>query len=371
MQMLAAMRSALSLAQHGIGICGHNPSVGCVILNSDMQLVSSARTGYNGRPHAEQIALKNCSSTINGGTAFVTLEPCAHNYKNISCASLIVNSGIKKVYIACLDPDKRTSGKGISILKKGGLEVFLGMYENTAKDLNRGFFSRIIRERPQVALKVASSLDGKIANPNGNSKWITGELARRHGHMQRATHDAVLVGINTVLKDNPTLTCRIEGLEKQSPIRIIVDSALSIPLACNLIKTLDKTPVYIWTSKKSDENKKDQLNKLGVNIIELTQDKAQKLVLLEGLHILANIGINNLLVEGGGKVAASLLSKDLIDKLFLYRSGVFLGDDSISSVSKLDIQKISLEKKFLRFSSRELEDDVFEEWKNVDLDKFF
>lgn len=370
MQMQDAMRSALSLARHGIGICGPNPSVGCIVLNSDMNLVSSARTGLNGRPHAEEIAIKNCKSGLKGGTAFVTLEPCAHNERRESCASLIVKSGIKKIYIACTDPDKRTAGKGISILKKGGLEVYLGMYEDVAKDINGGFFSRIIRGRPQVALKIASSLDGKIANPHGQSKWITGKFARKHGHIKRAIHDAILVGINTVHKDDPKLTCRIKGLESQTPKRIVVDKSLSISLKSNIISTLHKGPVYIWTSKKSDKHKKDKLNNLGVNIIELSQDKKQKLNLLEGLKDLGKRGINNLLIEGGGKISASLLSQNLIDKLYLYRSGMFLGENSISSVSVLDTKTIFLDKTFFRVSSRVLENDVYEEWKNINLVNF-
>ena len=366
MQIRAAMRSALSLANHGIGTCGPNPSVGCVILNSDMQLVSSARTGTNGRPHAEKIAIEQTISDIKGGTVFVTLEPCAHEGSTPSCASLLHRSGIKKIYISCLDPDKRTSGKGVSILKNAGLEVHLGMYETLVKDLYRGFFYRILRGRPQVTLKMATSLDGKIANPKGNSKWITGDLARKHGHMQRAMSDAILVGINTVTEDNPTLTCRLKGLESQSPIRIVVDSRLSLPLKSNLIKTINKSPVHIWTSKKSKTEKKEVLKDMGVKILELEEDDRNRLCLSEGLKCLGHNGINNLLVEGGGQVSASFIANNLVDRVYLYRSGMFLGENSVSSVSDLGFEDIPLEKKFFRKNFRLLENDVFEEWKTIE-----
>jgi len=364
MKVQTAMKSALSMAKHGIGTSGSNPSVGCVILNSNKNLVASARTGLKGRPHAEQVALNSiASSDAKGGTAFLTLEPCAHLRGKDSCAFLIANSGIKNVYISCLDPDKRTNGKGVEILKKAGLKVDVGLFEKEAKDLYCGFFSRINQKRPQVSLKMATSLDAKIATPEGKSKWITGELARKHGHMQRAYHDAILVGINTVKKDNPLLTCRIKGLEKQSPIRVVVDRNLSISLKSKLIKTLNESPLYIWTAKNSNRVKKEKLHKIGVNILEIDLNAENKLNLLDGLRDLANIGVNNLLVEGGGKVSADLISNNLVDRVYLYRSGIFLGESSVSSVSGMQLQTISLNKKFERLTSRVLEDDIFEEWK--------
>lgn len=365
MQIRTAMKSALSYAKHGIGISGKNPSVGCVILNSDMDLVSLGRTGFNGRPHAEKIALESLKSDINGGIAVITLEPCAHENKNGSCASLLAKSGIKKIYVSCLDPDRRTNGKGIDILRKAGIEVSLGMCESEAKNLNQGFFSRILRSRPYISLKMATSLDSKIATPEGKSKWITGTLAREHGHMQRAKSDAILIGINTLIKDDPLLTCRIRGLEKHSPDRIVVDSSLSIPINSNLIKTLKLYPLQVWTSKKSDKSKKKKLINLGVSVLELDDSSDRKLKLKDGLKDLASRGINNLLVEGGGKVSATLLSNNLVDRIFLYRSGKILGDTSISSVSGLDLNKISLNEKFQRIDARQLDDDVFEEWRTL------
>ena len=237
------------------------------------------------------------------------------------------------------------------------------MCESEAKNLNQGFFSRILRSRPYISLKMATSLDSKIATPEGKSKWITGALARKHGHMQRAKSDAILIGINTLIKDDPLLTCRIRGLEKHSPDRIVVDSSLSIPINSNLIKTLKLSPLQVWTSKKSDKSKKKKLIDLGISVLELDDCGDRKLKLKDGLKDLANRGINNLLVEGGGKVSATLLSNNLVDRIFLYRSGKILGDTSISSVSGLDLNKISLNEKFQRIDARQLDDDVFEEWR--------
>jgi riboflavin biosynthesis protein RibD len=211
MQLEAAMRSALSLAKRGLGVCSPNPSVGCVILDHSNNLIGLGRTSNTGRPHAEKNALDSLTTSARGGTAIVTLEPCAHKDSSPSCAELLVNAGIKHVVIPLLDPDKRTNGKGVKLLKKSGVKVSLGILEEKSLDINAGFFFRLKYNRPLVSLKIASSLDGKIATVNGNSKWITGELSRMHGHSLRANHDVILVGINTVLKDDPKLNCRIQG----------------------------------------------------------------------------------------------------------------------------------------------------------------
>ena len=364
MQLEVAMRSALSLAKRGIGCCSPNPSVGCLILDRSYNLIGMGRTSDKGRPHAEMNALNSLTASSKGATAIVTLEPCAHKDTSPSCAELLINAGIKHVVISVLDPDIRTNGKGVKLLKKSGVKVSLGLLEEKSLDINAGFIFRLKYNRPLVSLKIASSLDGKIATANGNSKWITGELSRMHGHSLRANHDVILVGINTVLKDDPKLNCRIRGLEKYSPVRVIVDSSLSIPLTSNVIKNLDKIPTIIWTKKNINSPKKKKLINMGVEIIELEKID-NKLNLIEGLTILSEKGYNKVLVEGGSEISASLMANNLIDKVFLYRSGIFIGGDGLSGIASYNINNLDLIKRYKLLKTRVLDDDVLEEWSLV------
>ena len=366
MQLNVAMRSALSLAKKGLGLCYPNPSVGCIILDKNNNLIGLGNTSKTGRPHAEEVALNNLVGNPKGGTAVITLEPCAHkNSKNLSCAELIINAGISHVVIPILDPDKRTHGKGVELLKKSGIKVSIGIYKDEAFNINYGFYSRIKYNRPLVCLKMATSLDGKIATKNGESKWITGEVARLHGHSLRASHDVILVGINTVIKDNPKLDCRIKGLEKYSPVKVIVDSNLKIPLSSNLLMNLKKYPVIIWTKKNNINSiKKNKLIKMGVSIVELNKTN-KKLILLEGLNDLAKKGFNRVLVEGGSNISASLIDNNLIDKVYLYRNGIFIGADGLSSIGIYKFRNLSLAKRFQLIDTRILDGDVLEEWKLI------
>ena len=364
MQLEVAMRSALSLAKRGIGCCSPNPSVGCLILDRSNNLIGMGRTSDKGRPHAEMNALNSLTASAKGATAIVTLEPCAHKDTSPSCAELLINAGIKHVVISVLDPDIRTNGKGVKLLKKSGVKVSLGVLEEKSLDINAGFIFRLKYNRPLVSLKIASSLDGKIATANGNSKWITGELSRMHGHSLRANHDVILVGINTVLKDDPKLNCRIRGLEKYSPVRVIVDSSLSIPLTSNVIKNLDKIPTIIWTKRNINSPKKKKLINMGVEIIELEKID-NKLNLIEGLTYLSEKGYNKVLVEGGSEISASLMANNLIDKVFLYRSGIFIGGDGLSGIASYNINNLDLIKRYKLLKTRVLDDDVLEEWSLV------
>jgi len=359
------MRSALSLAKKGLGSCYPNPSVGCLILDRYNNLIGLGSTSIKGRPHAEEVALNSLSGSPKGGTAIITLEPCAHKNNKISCTQLIINAGIKHVVIPMFDPDERTHGRGVELLKKSGIKVSIGSYKNEAFDINYGFYCRTKYKRPLVSLKIASSLDGKIATKTGESKWITGNLARLHGHSLRANHDAILVGINTIIKDNSKLNCRIKGLEKYSPVRVIVDSNLRTPLSSNVLKNISKYPTIIWTKNNVNSKKKDKLIKMGVTITGLNQYN-KKLILLDGLKDLANKGFNRVLVEGGSSVSASLLDNNLIDKLFLYRNGMFIGGDGLSSIGQYNIKKLSLVKRFKLMKTRMLDEDVLEEWNIID-----
>ena len=364
MQIEVAMRSALSLAKQGLGVCYPNPSVGCVILDNSNNLIGLGRTSDKGSPHAEMNALNSLTASAKGGTAIVTLEPCAHKNTSPSCAELLISAGIKHVVIPILDPDKRTNGKGVKLLEDSGVKVTLGVLEKESLDINSGFLFRIKYNRPFVSLKIASSLDGKISTFAGKSKWITGELARLHGHSLRANHDVILVGINTVLKDNPRLDCRIKGLEKHSPVRVIVDSSLSIPIKSNVLNNINRIPTIIWTKKYITSPKKKILINMGVKIVELYKNN-NKLNLIEGLTDLSNKGFNRVLVEGGSEISASLMANNLIDKVFLYRSGIFIGGDGLSGIASYNIHNLDLAKRYNLLKTRILDGDVLEEWSLV------
>jgi len=363
MRLEVAMRSALSLAKHGIGVCYPNPSVGCVILDKSNNLIGCGRTSDGGRPHAEMNALNSLINSPKGGTAFVTLEPCAHNDNTPSCAELLIKSGIKKVFISILDPDNRTAGKGIKLLKKAGIEVFLGLLSEDSKEINGGYLKRIKTGLPLVSLKIASSMDGKIATNKGESKWITGKIARIHGHTLRANYDVILSGINSILKDNSRLDCRIKGLKKQSPVKIIVDSNLSIPFSSNVLKNIKKYPLIIWTSKFSNNNKKLKLLKLGVNIVELPKNRDNLLNLNYGMKDLSRKGYNTVLVEGGSEIYSSLIKNNLVDKIYFYRSGTIIGGDGLSSIASYKLKKLNLAKKFNVISSEIIDGNILELWK--------
>jgi len=362
MRLEVAMRAALSLARHGLGVCHPNPSVGCVILDVSNNLIGSGRTSDGGRPHAEFNALSNLDVNPDGGTALVTLEPCAHKGQTPSCAELLVNSGIKKVIISILDPDKRTAGKGIKLLKDAGINVEVGLCKEEAFEINKGYFLRIRNSLPLVTLKIASSMDGKIATKHRESKWITGKIARNHGHLLRANHDAILVGINTIISDNSKLNCRLNGLKKQSPVKVIVDSRLSIPLSANVLKNINRYPVIIWTQKNVRGVKKRKLLDLGVNIKELPKNNKNQLNLKSGLEDLANKGYTRVLVEGGSEISSSLLSKNLVNKIFLYRSGIIIGGDGLSSIASYGLKDLKLAKNFNIVSSKIIDNDLLEEW---------
>ena len=222
------MNYAIRLASRNIGNTGKNPSVGCV-LTSDNKIISFGITGNNGSPHAEYQAIKKVNNLPKNVTAYITLEPCSHVGKNPSCADLLIKSKISRVVIAQLDPNPLVNGKGIKILKENGVEVDYGLLEKKALVNNYGFINNIKKKYPEVNVKIASSKNG-ITIPEDGKKWITNNLSRSYGHILRSNHDAIMVGIKTVLTDNPSLNCRLQGLESRSPIKIIVDTDLKLSL---------------------------------------------------------------------------------------------------------------------------------------------
>lgn len=273
------MAAALSLAERGVGRTGNNPSVGCVIVKNDI-VIGRGWTQSGGRPHAEAMALAQAGAEARGSSVYVTLEPCAHiSQRGPACAQLLMKAAPARVIVALQDPDARTAGQGIAALKAAGIEVMAGVMVPEARQNLIGFLSRMNRGRPFVTLKIASTLDGQIAMVDGSSRWITGEIARAHSHVERARSDAILVGAGTVRTDAPQLTVRLAGLETVQPRKVMLGSG-NAPEGWEVIRTPSE---------------------------------------------IAHLDCNTLLVEGGAATATAFLREGLVDRLMLYRSPILIG----------------------------------------------
>ncbi len=348
----AFINLALNLSKKHIGITAKNPSVGCVLVKNNI-IISTGVTGENGIPHAENIAILKANEKASKGTLYVTLEPCSHFGKTPPCAELIIKSGISRVVISATDPDSRVNGMGIKKLLDAGIEVVVGVMEEESKQINQGFFTAKTLGRSFITLKLATSLDSKIGTKNSKYKWITSENSRLYAHYLRAKNDAILVGAGTVREDNPMLNCRIPGLENYSPKRIILSSELKIDLNSNLIQTANSIPTYIATN--NPDNKK--FTDLGVKIINFKKND-----LADFVKKLPEIGINNLLIEGGSIVAAEFLKANLIDKLIWIKAPKIIGEGGIEAINNLDINCFFRNLNFKLVKSRKIAHDMLMEF---------
>ncbi len=354
---LEAMRAALALAQRGLGTVWPNPAVGCVIINEG-RVVGRGWTQPGGRPHAETEALARAGDAARGAAAFVTLEPCSHWGKTPPCADALIAAGVKQVIAAIEDPDPRVAGSGLARLRQAGIAVESGLCAEAAAELNAGFFQRIRLGRPLVTLKLATSLDGRIATASGESRWITGPPARDYAHLLRASHDAILVGTGTVLADDPQLTCRLPGLTGRSPVRVVLDRQLRIPPTARLIAEARDLPTWLVTLAAGDGARQQRLRDAGVETIAAPPDAAGQLDLAATLGLLGARGLTRLLVEGGGRLAASLLRQGLVDRLVWLHAPLLLGGDGIPAVAALGRESLAEMPRFTRISREALGDDV-------------
>ncbi len=321
------MRSAISLARRGLGRTWPNPSVGCVIVKGG-HVIARARTQDGGRPHAEKEALDAAGQSAKGATLYVTLEPCSHKGETGACVDAIIKSGVQRVVMGVDDVDPRVAGKSEEILRDAGIEVVSGILQEECEKVNAGFFTKIRKSRPFVTLKIACTLDGKIACASGESQWITGETARHHVQHIRAQHDAILVGVGTVLTDDPLLTTRLKGIDHKS-VRIVLDNNLRTPVDSRLVQSANGTPLWILHKEKSSskalENKAAVLHQVDCNNLE------------QVLELLADQGITRVLIEGGAGVHTSFLRAGLYDEVVVYRAPTVLGDEAKAAVNGFNI----------------------------------
>jgi len=359
---LAHMRAALTLPRRGLGNTWPNPAVGCVIVKEG-RVAGRGWTQAGGRPHAETEALARAGQAAKGATAYVTLEPCSHRGKTPPCADALIAAGIVRVVAAIEDPDPRVSGSGLARLRDAGLAVDTGLCAAEAEELNAGFFSRVTRGRPLVTLKLATSLDGRIATASGASRWITGPAARERAHLLRATHDAVLVGTGTALADDPELTCRLPGLAERSPVRIVVDRNLRLPASLRLFAGAHQAPSWVVTLAASDPRRQAALQQRGVTIVAVEPDAAGRIDLAAMLRCFGAMGLTRLLVEGGGGIAASLLEARLVDRLVWMRAPMAIGGDGIAAVAALGLGDLAVAPRFTLLSSETAGDDAIESYR--------
>lgn len=317
------MWMALDLARQGFGKTNPNPMVGAVLVK-DGEVVG---TGYHekaGQQHAEIVALREAGEKARGSVLYINLEPCSHHGRTPPCVDAIIEAGVRKVVISTIDPNPLVGGEGVRKLRQAGIKVKTGVLEDKARRLNEVFLKYITTKKPFIAVKAALTLDGKIASSSGESKWITGEGSRKLVHRLRSTSDGIMVGINTVLKDDPRLTARIEGEEVSNPVRIIVDSKGRIPLDSKVVKTASEVKTLLATTELADETHLEELSGEGVEVIRLPNKEGR--VDLEALmHELGRREISVVLVEGGGSLNYSLLENHLVDKIYFFMAPLLLG----------------------------------------------
>ncbi|MCW8915604.1 MAG: bifunctional diaminohydroxyphosphoribosylaminopyrimidine deaminase/5-amino-6-(5-phosphoribosylamino)uracil reductase RibD [Magnetovibrio sp.] len=332
------MRVALGLARRGLGNTAPNPAVGCVLVRDGL-VVGRGWTQPGGRPHAEAVALAQAGENAQGATAYVTLEPCAHHGQTPPCAEALVKAGVSRVVVSVTDPDERVAGRGLQILKDAGIEVTQDVLKAEGWLGNLGFFKRITENRPSFTLKLATSADNRIPpkGAGGEDKWITSPPARDRGHLLRANHDAVLFGIGTVLDDDPAYTCRLAGMEDQSPVRVLLDSKLSIPDGNSLLSSLDAAPLWIICGKSADKDRQHQLERLGVKILQ-SDTKRPELGWVAGQ--LAEQGLNRVLVEAGPTLVNAFLNANLVDEIQWFKAEKVLGDAGDTLFHDLDVEKL-------------------------------
>ena len=350
------MALALSLGARGLGQTWPNPSVGCVIVSGNTVL-GRGHTLLGGRPHAEIMALTQAGD-VRGATAYVTLEPCAHTGKTPPCAQALIDANLSRVVIATTDPDPRVAGRGIQMLRDAGINVTLGVMQDQANKTHAGFFNRITKNRPFLTLKLAISLDGRIATATGDSQWITGDQSRHYVHYLRATHDAVMVGRGTVGVDNPTLNVRGFGTQIRQPVRVVMDSNMQSTPMGHLADTANQTPVWFCHGTDADFTPWD---KTGAISIPCERD-GKSLNLPNAMAQLANNGLTRIFCEGGGTLGGALIKSGLVDQLILMQAGVAIGADGTPSLGTMGTTILRDAPRFKLSETRQIGVDTISIW---------
>jgi diaminohydroxyphosphoribosylaminopyrimidine deaminase/5-amino-6-(5-phosphoribosylamino)uracil reductase len=330
------MRAALGAARRGEGRTGSNPAVGCVLVSADGHLLAEGHTGRGGVPHAEAAALASLSArygsldAVRGGTAYVTLEPCAHHGKTPPCSAALIGAGIGRLVVGVLDPDPRVNGAGLAAVEAAGIRVSFDVEYAESVESLKGFLNRNQYNKPYCSLKVASSIDGRIALADRQKRWITGPDMRRYVHLLRSRVDAIVTGVGTVISDDPQLTCRIEGLAQDSPLIFVFDSHLRLPPAAALLR--GASPVTVFCREDAALERQTMLRAAGGEVVCLPLDAAGHPDIGAALEYLGSHGVNHLLVEAGTGLATAFLAADAVDRIYWTQSDHILGNDALPAV---------------------------------------
>lgn len=334
------MQLALALGRRGQGRTWPNPAVGAVVVK-DGVILGRGWTQPGGRPHAEPVALQRAGEAAKGATLYVTLEPCSHHGKSPPCADAIIAAGIARVVSAIEDPDARVAGQGHARLRDAGIAVDVGLCRDEAARAHAGHFLRVREQRPYVTLKLAVSADGRIAAAGRKPVQITGAAATARVHLLRAESDAILVGIGTAMADDPMLTCRLPGMERRSPVRVVLDRALRLSGNSRLIHSARATPLWLIASETAEPAAATKLGAAGAHVFHLPADDHKPgLDLKAVLHTLSVQGITRLLVEGGAKVASSFLKAGLVDEFWLFRGVKDIGKDGLAALDGQELETV-------------------------------
>jgi diaminohydroxyphosphoribosylaminopyrimidine deaminase/5-amino-6-(5-phosphoribosylamino)uracil reductase len=322
------MGLALALGRRGLGRTWPNPAVGAVIVKEGV-IIGRGWTQPGGRPHAEVEALRRAGAAARGATLYVTLEPCSHYGKSPPCADAIVAAGLTRVVSAMEDPNPEVAGAGHERLRAAGITVEVGVGAEQAHHDHAGHIRRMRDGRPNITLKLAVSADGKAGAAGRRPVAITGEAVRDRVHLMRAGNDAIMVGIGTALADDPMLTCRLPGMEKNSPVRIVLDSSLRLPLGSRLVRSAGEVPLWVIAGVEAPDASEEALAERGVTVLKAGDSRRPALAVV--LKLLAAQGITRLMVEGGPTLAEGLIGADLVDELILFHSGKTIGQDGIDA----------------------------------------
>ena len=361
---LVHMRAAFALARRGLGRTWPNPAVGCILVKAH-RVVGRGWTQTGGRPHAETEALNRAGPLAAGSTAYVSLEPCSHHGETGPCAEALAAAGISRAVVAMEDPDPRVAGRGLALLRERGIALTLGVGEDEAREINAGFLLRLAENRPLVTLKLAMTLDGRIATHTGESRWITGEPARARAHLMRAQHDAVMVGSGTVLADDPLLNVRLPGLERDSPLRIVLDGRMRLPLTSALVVGARDAPTWLVTLPGGDKRRRQIYVDCGIEVIEAPAGRDGALDLVQVMARLATHGLTRLLVEGGARLAAALLRDKLVDRLAIFRAPSLIGGDGLPAATGFGLERLADMPGFVAMETAELGRDRLETFRRA------
>lgn len=353
------MKEALALASRARGRTSPNPMVGAVVVAPDGKAAGRGFHERAGAPHAETLALREAGEHARGGTLYINLEPCSHQGETPPCAPAVVAAGISRTVAAVRDPDSRVSGKGFEILRRGGVRIDEGLCAREAVRLNEAFFHSVQKGRPLVTLKMAMSLDGKIAMPSGESRWITGEAARARGHEFRNEVDAILVGVETLIRDDPLLTARPEGVEGKPLIRVVLDSRLRTPVDARALPPDQGVATIVAAAEGYDSGRAKKLEDAGAEVLSLEAAKEGRPRISPLLAALSGRGVRHLLVEGGGRVHGSFLREGLADKVMAFVAPLIIGDEAApGAVSGAGFSRIEEAPKLSHLTLEVIGDDL-------------